>query len=1572
MFDSIIHRLSSIEAAAAPGIIGEVEEVSSYLQQLPTELLSAPNAAAAQDLINRVSFLGTEDVSHLRVLFEKTKYLSQFLQTYSRTDLGHRIEAIGLDYIKEVLDFAFPLIQRPYFIAGKDQSLVILEICLELSPADKAEICAQDYYISTGFAMDEILTMIHSMSMVPADERTMICTQCASLMEVLPKWLGLALIPGILQTIPSEERSSFCTQVLPTVLSLKDESMIAVFLRRVSEYPLGKRALYCDSFPPLLQKAKDMAEKEQILHAMHAIPLENRATLVAQALSFIENMGNEHNTPEIIEALQNISSADPVIQQEGIRTLTLPFAHQAKAVSLILKEILLTPIEEAPYSSVFPFIFQVLPLIDRVYYREFIIKEIKNISLSERALFCEQVKLFIREGTVTSRANLIKEMKAIPSDERALLCTQILPFIREISNKYSSFGDLEQEAESIILEIIKTLREIPLDEQTPFYTLASPFMDNVPGSIRLSILRILKSIPAEARASICAQALPLVRGKMDSSAGQILLILSSLPADEHSLFCEQASFLIEDVDDQHVCNHIMHSLSSLPGEERPTFTTQGKLLIEGLTEQNSILFALDALKKILPVERSDVCTHSLLFIKKETNVHDRLFILKNMKKIPAAEREAVCAEALPLIKGASGRRSAGDILAEVHLSRITDPESAIWKQSLPFMKEDFHATTKRAILYAISSIPSNERATFCTHLLPLIEDVNEGERKDMIELVATLPEIERAEFWEPTLSLIKGSYPHNIINIITTVISIPSTERQAFCAQVLPLVNTIKDRGAVIEKVAKLPEAERSELWDQVFPFIEGITDQYRRSNIIESIVELSKSKRANLWLQVSPFIQGITNESSKTCIIHTIIRFPQNQRAELWAQVSPLIQGTMSDREREDIITGIIQLPPDERTSLFAQALPYIIKRCYQEKLPSPTLTLRHTSKQNKASLCIDALPFLADVMSKVDDKWNTGWRIIDILNTLPPTERALFCSQILPFVKGNIYKDDEDIIKITTMLSQIPAGERAAICTHGRGFAIHHLTAILNILQKIPSIERALFCEHFLPLLQEEATTTNDIIDRINLLPAEEITAFCAQICPFVLACPNPRHKDLILRTIAYFAPKDRLSVLEMMLPLLATLTLDPHHSDTAQLTLIQAILSHNPALREPMHAYLIEQLGTETNPDKAEKLARLIFDNRPSFHLFDETDPLAQAALGIIIATENLTNHKNPYVVFKQLTDSAKKETPEAPYQEGLRLHPKQIFITARTTIPQAEVLTMTHGAPLTGQVLKNFVTEFRERVAAAPNQADIQASVYANNAASLEALLSNLKDPFFLDLLNRPYQAEISLKQAMMCSLIQYFLDLSNEVPAGALLSPREEALCKISTSIQNCEQGKSEGLALTYASLEKKYQYSTESDINLVAQAKTFVRGTLQKSILDLISGDTSLMRAMTQSLGPVSQLSHQSTYVKNFLGPHMGMPHALQFDLHTHILYDALLGLSLEEAFSLFYDHFTVKTATTLLREAFERLPKPEQAHIFNGTIELLGSRIKVEDIFDLHEETYEPSLTEKGALEFLLALGIL
>ncbi|NGX59804.1 MAG: hypothetical protein KR126chlam3_00961, partial [Chlamydiae bacterium] len=256
-------------------------------------------------------------------------------------------------------------------------------------------------------------------------------------------------------------------------------------------------------------------------------------------------------------------------------------------------------------------------------------------------------------------------------------------------------------------------------------------------------------------------------------------------------------------------------------------------------------------------------------------------------------------------------------------------------------------------------------------------------------------------------------------------------------------------------------------------------------------------------------------------------------------------------------------------------------------------------------------------------------------------------------------------------------------------------------------------------------------------------------------------------------------------------------------------------------------------------------------------------------------------------------------------------------------------------------------------------------------SLDALKAGSLDSDTLHSLISSEGNPVDITRAYFFVIMGYIQSQPNELTGEELLTTREKMLVQMGSLITHCSSGKKDGIFRFYHSLvpsEYKISFVQPTDLPEEQRVKKVVQSVVESELAKQFS-DTFIQQLLGLE-GPVAQPPHQNTYVKNLIGPIVGLPHKLIFDPHTGLLYDELIDKTREEVLNVFYQRFTADgLVKALQRNVVNRITAPESEAdktLYSDIEKMLPG---VEGIWGLDEES-NVVLTPLGALALLKQAG--
>ncbi|NBV99858.1 MAG: hypothetical protein EBR67_10215, partial [Proteobacteria bacterium] len=452
------------------------------------------------------------------------------------------------------------------------------------------------------------------------------------------------------------------------------------------------------------------------------------------------------------------------------------------------------------------------------------------------------------------------------------------------------------------------------------------------------------------------------------------------------------------------------------------------------------------------------------------------------------------------------------------------------------------------------------------------------------------------------------------------------------------------------------------------------------------------------------------------------------------------------------------------------------------------------------------------------------------------------------------------------------------------------------------------------------------------------------------------------------------------------------------------IATIFQSNLELTQDIRSHIVRAL--ETSPDR-NYISSLVFQARRYITFApDNIDwALLQAAESYVEPSSQANLH-NPYrIYFRHLAlKDAPLISPVSSFVEECESFSGSIcqgnLFDRMTHVPRSSIETMTGGHIMSYTELLAMLTDLEGRLFTRPD-ADlevllkpasegghgildfIQEELLSQDAAyprvaMLRQLITNLKHPFFKETLDATNQEMVSLPSAYLQAILHFISSQDQGVPPGRIISDSDVLLLRISSSMLYCNAGKSEGLFVAYKTFvskesEGRYVIGTQKDV--VSEEENKVKGYVHDFVIDRIlqelSNPAHLMRKLSgrSASGFIAQPSHEAIYIKNMLGPILGLPHEIAFDFYTSTVSADLISKTREELLSLFYLHFSLRNLSEALAQNFNSL----DVKVKNAYFSLINEKAPyemLEKIWELDDEG-NFSLRLKGAFYLLSLFGI-
>jgi hypothetical protein len=484
-------------------------------------------------------------------------------------------------------------------------------------------------------------------------------------------------------------------------------------------------------------------------------------------------------------------------------------------------------------------------------------------------------------------------------------------------------------------------------------------------------------------------------------------------------------------------------------------------------------------------------------------------------------------------------------------------------------------------------------------------------------------------------------------------------------------------------------------------------------------------------------------------------------------------------------------------------------------------------------------------------------------------------------------------------------------------------------------------------LPLFAEKIRTSQEFIKVLSILIKldlekvefvinhfEEFTSLGIGLDAFVLEVEKTTFKGPVLlaylRYLTVLEPRKQevFKLFSKVIPdrdldFLFRVCLD---STTPSFDEIFLIFTTDPAVKDRMTAYFGEILET-TDLELAKQIARVILHATSLLGLSDD-EPLRQRAYAAYLATQDDRSPLNPYRIFSILSQNEELLAQSFPV---IITPEEQIDDFKVKIIPEAFQLLdnpvyTKDQIPLgvTKEKLQELFSnlELRRLALTEDERAELDSKVQESFGISFSYAKKNLTES--LDIkrwLDEPtaHPDSISITSLRLYQILSFLTSdqLSDRVDPETKLTEREYALLSASASIQACQIGKSEGIAI-YCRTVLPQAFRSDAIAETTSSEETLkllIKKAAADYLFSQLSEDTLMLRGLIGLTTPVSQVSHQALFIKNMIGKLIGLDHKLTFDPYTHVLYRQLATVNPTTLLSNLYQLFLPKTLVKLVQE---------------------------------------------------------
>ncbi|NGX59629.1 MAG: hypothetical protein KR126chlam3_00782 [Chlamydiae bacterium] len=838
--------------------------------------------------------------------------------------------------------------------------------------------------------------------------------------------------------------------------------------------------------------------------------------------------------------------------------------------------------------------------------------------------------------------------------------------------------------------------------------------------------------------------------------------------------------------------------------------------------------------------------------------------------------------------------------------------------------EGLSAAERDAIFNKLISFEKNQRAKIVQFAVPLVKDIPEAyQRVKLFSIIARFSEKQIAEV-QPVTDFLVENIPDGSIreDVLEAFLEVPEKEGSSIFKSLVLLFKDCSGRSFYIYRDIKDIPPERRAKAIQFTPFlIKGIQDATQRGFILKAVEEFPEEQIPKMLDLIEPHIEGIEDGFMLADILHALGMIAEQQRTDAVAPIVSLFSDIPDISQRNSMVRALEMIPEGQRAPMI--------------HLLGATLNKEISDGSQRAEI------FKAVFMFAPEDRESSLPKIIKEIQ-----EKRLLpeWKEILQFVfKDEKVRDNSQKFLEKTLQSPLE---------------IQQASQLGEMVQKNPDLF-GLHMEH-------------------SLMQA----AINAQI---LTADPeNPKNPYMMYKKLQEFSLKEFSYTPKFEVAGEAvTFDLKTFQSGTMQEVLRKdlpppAKKASPDSLDELTKGLddLLEKLG---KADRKEGLEAIDLDDRLT--RLEEADK--EKVLGAIYWNQRL----------EKLEEADREKVLEAikDFAERFELDREEV-VKDISSDDRFKKLEKADNEKVLEAIYWNYRleklgAEDREKVSEAikdltksfkPKREEVLEYIRATYDYSLDALKeASLEHPSLRNLLSLEGDP-LELNRAYFFAIIGYIQEQPNMLEEGELLTPREQSLMQMARMICTCGPGKLDGIFKFYRDLPEGYQIPVVQTTDEPPEIQ-HVKGVISETVIEELSKKftKSLITRVLGGVEDIKELPHQELYVRNLIGPVVGLPHRVTFDPHTLVLYDDLTIKTREEVLDVFYEDFTpdvlVQALHKKVNEKISPLPEepgtPRDMSLYNNITNFMPGEDAIE-VWEFDEVYNVTGFTTYGALALLKKAG--
>ncbi|MBA4117932.1 MAG: hypothetical protein C0514_03440 [Candidatus Puniceispirillum sp.] len=436
-----------------------------------------------------------------------------------------------------------------------------------------------------------------------------------------------------------------------------------------------------------------------------------------------------------------------------------------------------------------------------------------------------------------------------------------------------------------------------------------------------------------------------------------------------------------------------------------------------------------------------------------------------------------------------------------------------------------------------------------------------------------------------------------------------------------------------------------------------------------------------------------------------------------------------------------------------------------------------------------------------------------------------------------------------------------------------------------------------------------------------------------------------------------------------------------------------------------------------DRLERICDFILRRRQGITRFNfqqlgwnEDHPVVQDAIRKrTVLSGDITDPKNPWYIWNQMLERRAKDVDWAHVTP-----PELIFADKNVTLNPERIGQFSHGflidvdtvPAVSTALLHTLFTQLEDRLNESLRQEISHMQTQNISFQGLKNRTLGAQGVSFLTLLLNGKKTDFHSAK-LMC-VLNHLMTLPDADGTQTHLSTREHRFMQIVTNLRECDTGKADDLEELYNALPSDFKYSVLTPLfdweNISAEKRKgygFLMTTVREGAFQVLSENNPLMRQICglpeqpfdkngRPVGEphsISQLTHQTKYIINFVGRDIGVNHPDSFPHDAHLFYENMLAFEKTPLIKMYYDYSwkdarlmgffrqkineAVKPLLPTTRAASSSASTFPTTGFFPALDSLRPADMSIVDMWDV-DENGVTTVTDKGLVTLLLEAGIL